>query len=704
MSRYNKQLNPDKKEAKHFNDAERKTVSLKATGFTDNRPAGIQFKQKAEDEEETSARPAQKKAKSGTVIQAKSKGNLPEQLQSGIEQLSGMAMNDVKVHYNSPRPAQLQAHAYAQGTDIHLAPGQEKHLPHEAWHVAQQKQGRVKATKQLKGKVNINDDAGLEKEADVMGAKALQVKETTPVQRQLVTGGKGMVAQREKEKEDKVGTGGVELQEAIRQLRELAVKDAAHTENAERYQTVIAALEEVASGKDEALKDEVAQGVKQELEKIAAELKGPETEVSPESQPKDVVQGVWGLDFILSLIQSNPKTSIAVGLGLLAVERIVAHYKKKKLPAKLSNNLFARSKQQYWVLVKRKIKEFAKQLNLVSGDVTLLTQCCLDAINVSKDENDFLYARLPGRLGSTVFANPNLSQFMAFMGDHFVAPLKNDVDSVANRSIATQVVPPNQIKPFSEALKKMSFVKRLYNGTIQEDIKKENKQFNKIRRKGAWKNGGSAVSEIQEVDDGYWGLTRDRREIDNGNFRKNVMKADHFIKLMVEPSVLGQVKRPLIRVHLRNQMTPYRPHGFRAFHNNQGEVHVAQDEDVQTLVHEMGHHIEDELPILAWSDIQKLLEGRNLDKSKSTYIYLHSYSEQRFGGEYAATGKYTSKYYEGGATEVTSMTSEYLSHPQRFKDLIEKDPQQAAVILRILRPHEFSQVKALKKFQKYLPN
>ncbi len=98
---------------------------------------------------------------------------LPDTLKSGIENLSGYAMDDVKVHYNSSKPAQLQAHAYAQGTDIHLAPGQEKHLPHEAWHVVQQKQGRVKPTKQLKSKVNINDDAGLEKEADVMGAKAL---------------------------------------------------------------------------------------------------------------------------------------------------------------------------------------------------------------------------------------------------------------------------------------------------------------------------------------------------------------------------------------------------------------------------------------------------------------------------------------------------------------------------------------------------
>lgn len=97
---------------------------------------------------------------------------LPDNLKSGVENLSGYAMDDVKVHYNSSQPAQLNALAYAQGTDIHVAPGQERHLPHEAWHVAQQKQGRVQATMQMKEGVPVNDDAGLENEADVMGAKA----------------------------------------------------------------------------------------------------------------------------------------------------------------------------------------------------------------------------------------------------------------------------------------------------------------------------------------------------------------------------------------------------------------------------------------------------------------------------------------------------------------------------------------------------
>ncbi|RIJ45640.1 DUF4157 domain-containing protein [Maribellus luteus] len=97
---------------------------------------------------------------------------LPDDLKAGIENLSGYPMDDVKVHYHSDKPAQLQAHAYAQGTDIHIASGQEKHLPHEAWHVVQQKQGRVKATMQMKSGVNVNDDAGLEQEADTMGERA----------------------------------------------------------------------------------------------------------------------------------------------------------------------------------------------------------------------------------------------------------------------------------------------------------------------------------------------------------------------------------------------------------------------------------------------------------------------------------------------------------------------------------------------------
>jgi hypothetical protein len=98
---------------------------------------------------------------------------LPDGLKSGVESLSGLSLDGVHVHYNSPEPARLNALAYTRGSDIYVSPGQERHLPHEAWHVVQQARGRVRPTMQLKEGVPVNDDEGLEREADVMGAKAL---------------------------------------------------------------------------------------------------------------------------------------------------------------------------------------------------------------------------------------------------------------------------------------------------------------------------------------------------------------------------------------------------------------------------------------------------------------------------------------------------------------------------------------------------
>jgi Domain of unknown function (DUF4157) len=99
---------------------------------------------------------------------------LPNRLKNGIERLSGHDMSHVNVNYNSAKPAQLQAAAYTKGSDIHVARGQQKHLAHEAWHVVQQMENRVKPTMQFGGE-RINDNKGLEKEADVMGAKAMRV-------------------------------------------------------------------------------------------------------------------------------------------------------------------------------------------------------------------------------------------------------------------------------------------------------------------------------------------------------------------------------------------------------------------------------------------------------------------------------------------------------------------------------------------------
>jgi hypothetical protein len=103
------------------------------------------------------------------AYRAPNRTGLPDRLKAGVEARSGLSLDRVRVHTNSDQPAQLNAHAFTRGTDIHVAPGQERHLPHEAWHVAQQAQGRVRPTISVAGE-SVNDDAALEREADTLGA------------------------------------------------------------------------------------------------------------------------------------------------------------------------------------------------------------------------------------------------------------------------------------------------------------------------------------------------------------------------------------------------------------------------------------------------------------------------------------------------------------------------------------------------------
>jgi len=109
------------------------------------------------------------------VSREKNQTGLPDTLKVSIESLSGLSLDDVHVYYNSPKPAQLDALAYTQGTEIHVGPQQEKHVPHEAWHVVQQKLGLVQPVLRAQ-RVGITDDPSLEREADMMGAKALQTQ------------------------------------------------------------------------------------------------------------------------------------------------------------------------------------------------------------------------------------------------------------------------------------------------------------------------------------------------------------------------------------------------------------------------------------------------------------------------------------------------------------------------------------------------
>lgn len=159
------------KTEKVFQEKTARTIRQKQEGggtlqFVDNRAMNLPLQRVDEDEDETSQMKAD-----APMQQKRNDTGLPDHLKTGVETLSGYSLDDVKVHYNSSQPATVQALAYTQGTDIHVAPGQEQHLPHEAWHVTQQMAGRVEPTTEVGG-LPVNDNASLEHEADVMGAKA----------------------------------------------------------------------------------------------------------------------------------------------------------------------------------------------------------------------------------------------------------------------------------------------------------------------------------------------------------------------------------------------------------------------------------------------------------------------------------------------------------------------------------------------------
>ena len=66
----------------------------------------------------------------------KNETGMPDHLKESIENLSGYSMDDVRVHYNSDKPATVQALAYTQGTDIHVAPVRNGtcRTRHGMWH------------------------------------------------------------------------------------------------------------------------------------------------------------------------------------------------------------------------------------------------------------------------------------------------------------------------------------------------------------------------------------------------------------------------------------------------------------------------------------------------------------------------------------------------------------------------------------------
>ncbi len=123
---------------------------------------------------------------------------MPAPVQSKMEQSFGIDLSAVRIHEGAEAGA-IGAQAFTQGTDVHFAPGKydptstggQELLGHELTHVVQQAQGRVASTTQAKGRA-VNDDPGLEREADELGARAAR-GEPAGVGASALHGGAGVV-------------------------------------------------------------------------------------------------------------------------------------------------------------------------------------------------------------------------------------------------------------------------------------------------------------------------------------------------------------------------------------------------------------------------------------------------------------------------------------------------------------------------------
>ncbi|HEX2899715.1 MAG TPA: DUF4157 domain-containing protein, partial [Bacteroidia bacterium] len=174
---------------------ESKSVKKSAVGRSEAPPqfklqAGAPFQFKF------ASAPIQMKAGNGAGSGGRSNSGIPDHVKSQMEGSFGTSFDDVKVTANSNAAKDAGALAFAQGNNIHFAPGQfnpeskggQELLGHELAHVVQQRQGRVQANAEVSG-MPVNNDRGLEAEADSMGAKAAQFKADSSASVQKMSAG-----------------------------------------------------------------------------------------------------------------------------------------------------------------------------------------------------------------------------------------------------------------------------------------------------------------------------------------------------------------------------------------------------------------------------------------------------------------------------------------------------------------------------------
>jgi hypothetical protein len=209
-----------------------------------------------------------------------------------------------------------------------------------------------------------------------------------------------------------------------------------------------------------------------------------------------------------------------------------------------------------------------------------------------------------------------------------------------------------------------------------------------ITLNAGWSNPKSADVKYREFETKSRKVTP--KETDLGDAvaepqYEKIKQAWKRMQVFVEPQILQPIQPPKVRILKSNG-------SFRAYYKD-NVVFVDEKEDIPTIVHETGHHLEETVQETVWAAFHGLLYARQEEATAKGKDKLKSLGmdadEIHYPIDMPATGSYTVKYYKQGGAELMSMGPQFLSEPKTTKKLIDKDPQYAAVLAQQFLPQEF---------------
>lgn len=201
----------------------------------------------------------------------------------------------------------------------------------------------------------------------------------------------------------------------------------------------------------------------------------------------------------------------------------------------------------------------------------------------------------------------------------------------------------------------------------------------------------------QEEDDAVWnGRTlNDGMQDAAGNafdeedtwIRPKVRDAWTQIREIVSPAVLNHAGEAYVKVD----------GWFTRAHENSGVIHLGKYSSSKGMVmHEFGHHLENNSGAPYWIRLQQLMRDRSQGKDLKrifpfTIPYVISRNEMRYDTDLPASGEmggyfgYNVKYYEHGSTEVVSTSFEVFHDRKKAYNIAIKDPEMFLAVMGVLR-------------------